>query len=136
MVSIESTPYTASVFETLFGLTLALAAIYFWQNALKARDRARLLAQDLCAQAGVQLLDQSIALAGFGFARDDAGRLSLRRNYAFEVSLDGHDRHRGGLQMLDGRLLSWSLPVTHTQPMANASNVILMRRAEPPRRLN
>jgi Protein of unknown function (DUF3301) len=136
MVSIESTPYTVRMFETMFGLILALAAIYFWQNALKTRDLARLLAHDLCAKAGVQLLDQSIALSGFGFTRNDAGRLSLRRSYAFEVSLDGHDRHRGGLQMLDGRLLSWSLPVTHSQPLANDTNVIVMRRPEPPRSLN
>lgn len=124
------------MFETMLGLTLALAAIYFWQNALRARDIARLLAQDLCAKAHVQLLDQSITLSGFGFARNPAGLLSLRRNYAFEVSLDGQDRHRGGLQMLDGRVLSWSLPVTHSQPMAADSNVIVMRRPEPPASLN
>jgi hypothetical protein len=112
----------------LISLLLALA---LWQNALKARDLARALGHDLCAKAGVQLLDQSVSLAGVGFARNADGHLRLRRSYRFEVSLDGHDRHRGGLTMLDGRLLAWSLPTIDAQAPIRTSNVI-----ELPRRLN
>ncbi|MBS0583298.1 MAG: DUF3301 domain-containing protein [Proteobacteria bacterium] len=115
----------------MLAVILLLAALALWQNALKARDLARALGHDLCAKAGVQLLDQSVSLAGVGFARNAEGHLRLRRNYRFEVSLDGHDRHRGGLTMLDGRLLAWSLPVTDTQPVVRSSNVI-----ELPRRAN
>ncbi|HEY8009425.1 MAG TPA: DUF3301 domain-containing protein [Rudaea sp.] len=117
---------------TMLSLILVLLAVYVWQNALKARERARELGHGLCSGAGVQLLDQSVALSGLALARNREGRLCLRRSYAFEVSLDGHDRHRGGLQMLDGRMLSWSLPVTHAQPLAADSNVIEMRRPQPP----
>ncbi|MGH8123872.1 MAG: DUF3301 domain-containing protein, partial [Rudaea sp.] len=85
----------------------------------------------LCSGAGVQLLDQSVALSALALARNHEGRLCLRRSYTFEVSLDGHDRHRGGLQILDGRILSWSLPVTQEQ-LAVASNVVEMRRPQPP----
>jgi len=119
------------MFETMLCLILVLAALYGWQNALRARDLARSLGHGICADAGVQLLDQSVTLSGFGFARNSEGRLRLRRNYAFEVSLDGADRHRGGLQMLDGRLLSWSLP-TRLAPGPNVisspGNVIAFRR--------
>ena len=119
------------MFETMLCLILVLAALYGWQNALRARDLARSLGHGICADAGVQLLDQSVTLSGFGFARNSEGRLRLRRNYAFEVSLDGADRHRGGLQMLDGRLLSWSLP-TRLAPDPNVipstGNVIAFRR--------
>ena len=108
-----------------------LVALALWQNALKARDLARALGHDLCAKAGVQLLDQSVSLAGFGFTRNSDGHLRLRRNYRFEVSIDGDDRHRGSLTMLDGRLLAWSLPVAEAQPIVRSSNVI-----ELPRRLN
>lgn len=117
------------MFETMLCLILLLAALYAWQNALRARDLARMLGHDLCARAGVQLLDQSVSLSGVGFARNADGRLCLRRNYAFEISLDGRDRHRGGLQMLDGRLLSWSLPFEHAPaPIPpSGSNVIQLR---------
>ena len=118
------------MFETLVCMILLLAALYCWQNALRARDLARALGHDLCARAGVQLLDQSVTLSGLGFTRNAAGQLRLRRNYAFEISLDGHDRHRGGLQTLDGRLLSWSLPFEQAPPPAQASgsNVVLLQR--------
>lgn len=115
----------------MLALISLLAALAIWQNALKARDLARLLGHELCAKAGVQLLDQSVSLAGVGFARNLEGHLRLRRNYRFEVSIDGRDRHRGSLTLLDGRLLSWSLPVADAQPILRTSNVI-----ELPRRLN
>jgi hypothetical protein len=115
----------------MLAVILLLAALALWQNALKARDLARALAQELCSKAGVQLLDQSVALTGVGFTRNAESHLRLRRNYRFEVSLDGRDRHRGGLTMLDERLLAWSLPVTETQPVVRTSNVI-----ELPRRLH
>jgi uncharacterized protein DUF3301 len=122
------------MFETMICLILLLAALYAWQNALRARDLARALGHDLCVKAGVQLLDQSVSLSGVGISRNAEGRLCLRRNYAFEISLDGRDRHRGGLQMLDGRLLSWSLPFEHAPPPAapSGSNVILLRRPPGP----
>ncbi len=111
-----------------------LAALYLWQNALRARDHARALGHDLCARAGVQLLDQSVTLAGLAFVRNAAGQLRLRRRYAFEVSIDGHDRHRGGLTMLDGRALSWSLPGGDdaAAPVASqSSNVIALPSRRP-----
>ncbi|MFT3793035.1 MAG: DUF3301 domain-containing protein [Rudaea sp.] len=123
--------YTGLMIGPMLSVILLLAVLALWQNALKARDLARSLGHDLCARAGVQLLDQSVSLAGVGFARNDGGRLRLRRNYRFEVSLDGHDRHRGSLTMLDGHLLAWSLPTIETRPAIRTSNVI-----ELPRRPN
>ena len=115
----------------MLSLILLLATLALWQNALKARDLARSLGHELCARTGVQLLDQSVSLAGVGLARNAQGHLRLRRSYRFEVSLDGHDRHRGDLTMLDGRLLAWSLPtIDPQQPTVRSSNVI-----ELPRRL-
>lgn len=118
----------------MLSLILVLAGLYAWQNALRARERARALGHEICAGAGVQLLDQSVTLSGVGFTRNGAGQLRVRRSYAFEISLDGLDRHRGGLQMLDGRLLSWSLPDTGspgpTVLPPITGNVIAFRRSE------
>jgi len=112
----------------MLALVSLLTALAVWQNALKARDLARMFGHELCAKAGVQLLDQSVSLTGMGLTRNAEGNLRLRRSYRFEVSIDGRDRHRGSLTMLDGRLLSWSLPVSDTQPVVRTSNVIELPR--------
>jgi hypothetical protein len=112
----------------MLALILLLAALAVWQNALKARDLARTLGHELCAKAGVQLLDQSVALAGLGVTRNAESHLRMRRTYRIEVSVDGRDRHRGSLTLLDGRLLSWSLPVTDVQPVLRTANVIELPR--------
>ena len=119
--------------ETMLPLILVLGGFYIWHDALKAREQARLLSQRLCTEAGVQLLDQTIALQRIGVARGNDGWLHLRRRYRFEISTDGMDRHAGTLETLDGALLNHTLPLT--DPVAHgASNVIDLRTRTPARR--
>jgi len=121
------------MFEALLPLLLILCGFYVWHAALKAREQARAICQELCARARVQLLDQSVALQRIGFGRSE-GRLCLRRHYRFEISTDGLDRHFGTLEILDGSLQSHSLPFAETAPFTPASNVIeLHPRAAPTR---
>jgi len=108
--------------ESLLPLVLLLACMYVWQNALRARERARGLCQQLCLQANVQLLDQTVALRGLRLKKVARGIL-LRRDYSFEFSVDGKDRHRGSLSTLDEQMLSHNLPIAR-EPLAEASNVI------------
>ena len=110
--------------ETLLPLLLILFGCYAWQDALKARELARLLSHELCASAHVQLLDQTVALQRLGVARGADGWLHLKRRYRFEISTDGVDRHHGTLELMDGELLSHSLPLAAGSPAASASNVI------------
>ena len=105
-------------------LILILSGFYLWQSALKAREQARAISHALCAQARVQLLDQTVALQRFGIARGADGWLHLRRRYRFELSTDGVNRHEGTLELLDGVLLSHSMPIPEDAPAALASNVI------------
>lgn len=116
--------------QTLLPLILILSGFYLWQSALKAREQARAISHALCARAGVQLLDQTVALQRLGIARGTDGWLHLRRRYRFELSLDGQDRHQGSLEILDGVLLSHSLPMLpEAAPAAviSGSNVIELR---------
>ena len=117
-------PHTSSMLDTLLPLILLLLAFYLWQAALKAREGARALGHELCARAQVQLLDQTVALQRLGLARGADGRLQLRRRYRFELSTDGLDRHHGSLDMLDGRLQGYSLPLPEHAPAVAGSNVI------------
>ena len=110
--------------QTLLPPILILLGFYLWQSALKAREQARAISHALCARAQVQLLDQTVALQRLGLARGPDGWLHLRRRYRFELSIDGLDRHQGTLELLDGVLLSHSMPISEDAPASIVSNVI------------
>jgi hypothetical protein len=119
--------------DTLLPPILLLLAFYLWQAALKARERARALGHELCARAQVQLLDQTVALQRLGLARGTDGWLHLRRRYRFELSTDGTDRHHGSLDMFDGTLQGYSLPLPEHAPTAEGSNVIAFQHPSLPK---
>ena len=100
-----------AMIETWVPLLLFGSALALWMNALRARERAVGIVRRLCERADVQLLDQSVALRRFRFTRLD-GRLALLRRYGFEVSVDGHDRHRGHVDIKGNVAEHWSLPWT------------------------
>lgn len=97
-------------------LTLAGLVAVAWHDALGARERACFHSRRACQGAGLQLLDQTVSLQRIGLAVN-AGRVSLRRTYAFEVSTDGLDRARGSLVLLGRRVLGVSLPLPADAPV-------------------
>lgn len=98
------------MYDTLLPLIVLLLAFYLWQAALRAREHARALGQDLCDRAGVQLLDQSVALRRLRLIRGADGWFRLLRRYRFEISMDGADRHFGSLDVAGDRVVAFSLP--------------------------
>jgi len=117
----------ASMYETLLPPLLILAGFYFWHNALRARERARELSRALCSRAGVQLLDQTVSLRRVSLRRIPGHGLRVLRCYGFEVSTDGHDRHRGSLDLLDSEVASYDLPVQEASQVPAQGNVIELR---------
>ena len=111
------------MFEPMLLLLLILAGAYAWQNALRAHERARLLCFDLCTQANVQLLDQTVALQRMRVIKAAHG-LQLRRDYRFDFSVDGRDRHRGTLSLVAGEVQTHSLPIMAVHAEVPAGNVI------------
>ncbi|GAA0721990.1 DUF3301 domain-containing protein [Dokdonella soli] len=93
----------------IFLLVIA-TAVWAWMDALSAREQAIRHGRELCREAGVQLLDQTVSLKRLRIGRRDGLPTFLRR-YDFEVSLDGSDRHRGHLDLGGHRLEAWSLPL-------------------------
>ncbi|HET7360273.1 MAG TPA: DUF3301 domain-containing protein [Rhodanobacteraceae bacterium] len=89
-------------------LLLMIAVAVAWTQATRMRERALAAAQRLCAAQDVQLLDQSVGLAGLRLRRH--GGWALECHYGFEVSLDGKDRHHGRLWLVGGRLAGVSTP--------------------------
>ena len=49
----------------------------------------------VCQGAGLQLLDETVALSSLRLKRDGRGRLRLHRRYQFDISESGTDRRRG-----------------------------------------
>jgi hypothetical protein len=80
-------------------LGLALLAWFFF-DSLRARERATALCHQACDRAGVQFLDETVALARLGVRRSSPG-LVWRRMYRFEYSDDGA-RRGGGWIILRG----------------------------------
>lgn len=84
----------------IFGFAILLALTWLWFDSMQARAVAMREAEAACAAEGLQFLDQSIAIQRVGPARDDEGRLTLRRVYVFDYSATGTDRGRGSIVLL------------------------------------
>jgi len=121
LVSGGRRPHTLPMLGTWISLLLIALAIWAWMDALRARELAIRHGRELCRDAGVQLLDQTVSLKRLRIARRD-GLPAFVRRYGFEVSLDGSDRHRGHLDMNGQRLESWSLPLSETAAAAARPN--------------
>ncbi|MDH4094707.1 MAG: DUF3301 domain-containing protein [Betaproteobacteria bacterium] len=88
----------------LAALAAVLGAAALWADSLRARERAVVAGREACRRYGVQLLDDTVAIVRLRLARDDEGRLRLRRTYAFEFSETGDNRRHGAIVMLGAQL--------------------------------
>lgn len=84
----------------LISIAVLAALAWLWFDSTAVREIAVREARLACAAEGFQFLDETVAIAGLKPQRDDAGRLTLRRAYAFEYSDTGHDRRRGSIVLL------------------------------------
>jgi hypothetical protein len=110
LASVAPHRHTRRMIGTWIFLLSIGVLVWAWMDALNAREHAIRHGQALCREAGVQLLDQTVSLKRLRIGRRD-GLPTLLRRYAFEVSLDGSDRHRGHLDLGGHRLEAWSLPL-------------------------
>ena len=85
-------------------IVLIALGIFFWVDSLRARERALAAGRNACERYGVQLLDATVQFARLRVARDDEGRVRLRRTYTFEFSDTGDNRRHGAIVMLGGEL--------------------------------
>jgi hypothetical protein len=104
------------------------AVVGVWMDGLRQHEHAVRAAQRICASHDVQLLDHTVGLATLKLRRHSHG-VRLERTYAFEVSIDGQDRHQGRLSLLDGRLSGVTTPwlgtaraaPTHVVPLTSCA---------------
>lgn len=81
----------------LLVLTTAVLAVGYriWHLSLDAREAANRIAKDTCSRAVVQLLDGTVAFAGFRLSRSVDGKRQLLRTYTFDYTVDGFARAQG-----------------------------------------
>lgn len=84
----------------LFGIVMIAGAVWLWFGSLRARESAVRAARLACQADGVQLLDDTVALAALGLRRGDDGWPLLRRIYRFEFSDTGNNRLDGSITLL------------------------------------
>ena len=99
-------PHTPSMTGTLIALLLLAVVVLGWSATRSAADIARHHGRAACERAGVQWLDQSVALTRLGLRRDSHGRLRVLSHYSFDYSADGISRQRGSMALL-GSELQW-----------------------------
>ena len=90
-------------------IILIVAGGFFWIDSLRARERALAAGRGACERYGVQLLDETVQFARLRLARDEEGRLRLRRTYTFEFSDTGNNRRHGAIVMLGAQLQDMQL---------------------------
>jgi len=88
----------------LVAIAVVLAALWFWVDSLRARERALTAGRGACQRYGVQLLDDTVAIAGLRLARDRDGQVRLERRYVFEFSDTGDNRRQGAMVLLGAEL--------------------------------
>lgn len=81
-------------------LALLAALGWFWLSSLRVREHALAAGRHACAEAGVQFLDDTVALAHIRLARNNLGQLRFARLYRFEFSSTGDNRRRGNICVL------------------------------------
>ncbi|MBB6184037.1 DUF3301 domain-containing protein [Oleiagrimonas soli] len=115
-------------YEWLFLLAL-MAVIGLWLSAMRSRELALRAARSICKAQSVQLLDESVGLSGLRLRRGE-GLPQWMLRYAFEVSLNGQDRHAGHLWMVSGRVvdLHTEWPTPEASAGAETQVVDLMQR--------
>ena len=84
---------------------LLLSLLGFWWDSLGARQAAREAGRRVCAQHGVQFLDDTVAINRLRLQRNSRGRLVFYRQYRFEYSLSGDERLRGSVDLLGKQVL-------------------------------
>jgi hypothetical protein len=94
---------------SLLLLLLVVALGWFWFDCMSALEIARAKAKQLCVDANVQFLDDTVASVGLRVARNSSGSRVLRRTYRFEFSETGNSRLEGGLILMGDRVESFSM---------------------------
>ena len=78
----------------LFIFLLLTASIVAWWQLMQGRQKARRAAGQVCANHGLQLLDDTVSLSSVSWNRQGTGP-RIQANYSFEFATNGAKRRSG-----------------------------------------
>lgn len=108
-------------------LLLSLAALgWFWFGSMSALEVARNAGRQICSNANVQFLDDTVAGTGLAMVRDEYGRRVLRRTYRFEFSETGNSRLDGRVILLGGKVESVTMEPYQILPQTDSEPVLAL----------
>ncbi len=93
---------------------------WLWYDSVKAKEIALFGTRIRCESRGLRLLDQTVALTHIRLRRDHSGQMRIEREYQFEFSINGDDRHEGEVTLLANRIIKSRIeipPHLHQQPL-------------------
>ena len=93
----------------LMGMLVLASGVLAWQALRSMHGRALRVAVSSCRDAGLQLLDATVALQRVRFSRAE-GQVGWQLDYGFDVSADGQQRRMGRIRFHRGALLWVEVP--------------------------
>jgi hypothetical protein len=84
----------------IIGILLLGGLAWLWFDSTQVRAIGIAAVKEVCAGDGVQLLDDTVSISRLSLARNEDGRLLLRRVYSFDYSETGDNRRRGSIVLL------------------------------------
>jgi len=92
-------------------ITLLLLAFlaWYWSYSQKIKQLALRASVKRCNEAGVQFLDHSVVLHRISFAKNQAKRWKMIREYRFEFTSTGENRYTGRVIMQSHHVVSSEL---------------------------
>ena len=91
---------------TALAIILLVILISVWYEIFKTRERVIQRCQQVCRDAELQFLDQTVAVISFKFRLGRDHRPELYRVYQFEYSENGVDRHKAFADLVNNRIIS------------------------------
>lgn len=99
-IDTAGSPFFVMSWFEIVSVVILGGLFWLWFDSTCVHEIAVERARSQCHVNAVQFLDDTVALANIKPARNEDGRLILRRTYTFEYSDTGNNRQPGSIIML------------------------------------
>jgi hypothetical protein len=99
--------------QELLLIAVLMAAVLYWWDSTYTGELALNVCQNLCRNAELQLLDNTVMRQRIWLRRGPGGGLQLCRIYSFDYSDDNESRRQGYVVMLGHYVAESSLDPRH-----------------------
>lgn len=93
----------------IFAVAALAAVIWYFLDAMRAREMATAIVREYCKQSRLQFLDGTVGLRTVTISIS-AGRIKLKRTYEFHYAESDHSRNIGVVTLSGGEVEDFVLP--------------------------